>query len=397
MNAFAPLFVPELMQQVLADAAPEWLPGTGIVERCEVMHVWRRLHAKPGREHLDHAIAVYRLWMEAPFAPVIVTCRAALRPEEAVQPDCVRAVHGPLHLRLTRFPEDEALPGLAAALAQGATTADVVAYRPGQRCTLRVARPGRGHAYAKVLAGGLSDSVAARVGALQRLSEQGTFGGGLRVAPLLALDARGIVWQSEVGGRSPAGGDGVVDALVLPVWRAVAALHRAELDLTEALDRATLLQEATRKVAKLEQLAPALVPDARRIEARLVAALSSLPAARPVTLHGDVHLRQFMVEPVTGKAEPVVTVFDLDEMARGDAEFDFAALWLDVQLASGAEAPRPLPAGIQVQVGLFAWYLDLHRINRAYRALWRHDRAGLPQARRALTLAAPRMRMEAVG
>jgi hypothetical protein len=397
MSAFAPLFAPAVMQQALADAVPEWLPGTGIVERCEVMHVWRRLHAKPGRQHLDHAVAVYRLWMEAPFAPVIITCRAALQRPDAMAPGGVLATHGQLHLQLTRFPEDEALPGLAAALAQGATTADVVAYRPAVRCTLRVARPGRGHAYAKVLAGGLSAAVAARVSALQRLAEQGTFGGGLRVAPLLAVDALGIVWQSEVGGRSPVSAAGVVDALVTPVWRAVAALHRAELDLTEALDRATLLQEATRKVAKLEQLAPDLLPDARRIEARLSATLAALPAARPVTLHGDVHLRQFMVETVAGKAMPVVTVFDLDEMARGDAEFDFAALWLDVQLASSSDVPLAPPAGIQVHLGLFAWYLDLHRINRAYRALWRHDRAALPQARAALTLPAPRMRLEAVG
>ena len=79
----------------------------------------------------------------------------------ATVPDALVVVEAAPALTLRRFPDDPALPAVAAALA-GTDDALVVRYQPGKSCTVREVDPAGGHRFRKFLADGRAPAVAAR-------------------------------------------------------------------------------------------------------------------------------------------------------------------------------------------------------------------------------------------
>lgn len=357
------------------------------IAACEVAHAWRRTFAKPEAWRRSHLRVCYRLVLEdrGSTYPAFVHGVATLA-EPAARDDNGTIVRvGTATLRLRRFPDDDALPGLAeltdperaavriARLFGGTATAapavDVLRYRPGERCVLRIddGEP----RFVKVYAGAGGERVWQHLRALhaQRVS----------VAEPLAWDApTRSVWQRWVlrpalgtladANATSAGLEGVGDAL--------GRLHAAALPGLAVVSREALLHDTRKRAVKLAQLFPALRGDLSAVMGRLTGQCDALPAPRPVPVHGDMHLDQCLF------ADERVLLADLDELAAGDAEQDLAALCVDFRLRAASPATGDAWTGVVTSARwqaalpaahprLLAWHLARHAIDKAYRCAWR--------------------------
>ncbi len=146
--------------------------------------------------------------------------------------------------------------------------------------------------------------------------------GGLDAAvpePLgFAADGKLFV-EAEVVGRelfAVAGGGGGDASAVAEV---VAKVHACSIDDLPLLLPDDVLANALEATRALARAAPTLREQLDELEARLRAQVPD-PAAIAVTLHGDCHLHQFLVEP--GR----VVLVDFERAARGDPAFDLGHL-----------------------------------------------------------------------
>ena len=213
---------------------------------------------------------------------------------------------------------DRKLPALAAIAAQPG--ARLVSHRAERRavvqradgCYLKVVRPGRSEAVA---------DAAARAGVALRDRAE--------VPRLLDHDAeRGVLVWSTLGGTTlhERGREAATDRGWAEAWRSSGRVLRALHDAAPAGLRTRDTEVEVRAVTRW--LAPAralgLLPDGPDPEAP--------PPAGPdvVTLHGDLHDKQLVVDPSRRGAR--VGLLDLDELSAGEPAIDLANLLVHLEL-----------------------------------------------------------------
>ncbi len=406
-SVFAPFTDADAMRTLLGSAVRTlWDDAHRIVE-CEVAHAWRKTYGKAASWHKSHLKVCYRLHLvrseESAAFPVWVHGTARLSDFPADETASAAISHGVATLRLQRFPEDAGLPQLPAlvdperarerietlfgGMATSPVSVTVLRYRPGDRCSFRVGPDSAGRqefpcAFAKTYA---DDAGALVFERLRRLFLEGReHGDAFPVAEPLAYDsATRTVWQRWIAGGTVAdltGADSFTER-VRQCARALASLHAVQVDGLPACARASLLHDTRKRAVKLALAYPEAAASLEHTLAALARTIDALPLEASVTIHGDVHLEQFLVE-----AEGVA-VADIDEMARGDAEQDLVSLLVDLRLravdcgsrepwsdvaaeAYGRQATTP------VSRSLLAWHVARHGIDKAYRLHWR-DRAEL--------------------
>lgn len=235
--------------------------------------------------------------------------------------------------RVWRYPDDPALPALAAAvhpdaagvllhrIGLGGAVPDVelVSYRPGRRAVIRVVQPSR-TTYLKVLRPGQVAAVHERHQVLRAA--------GLPVPEPLGWSPAGLLLL--------AGSPGVP---ALEVLSAVAATDRLPRALRVLLDRLAALprQWPARRTpvvavdwyaAQLAGVAPAL---GQRAEAVGAAVRAAAPPAGCDTIHGDLHLGQVLVDPE--RPDVVLGLLDVDTAGPGHRGDDVSALVANVVTA----------------------------------------------------------------
>lgn len=237
---------------------------------------------------------------------------------------------------LTRFPSDDRLPSLAAALAvDGDVT--IVRYRPGRRCTFRVER-GADVRYGKVFPRGHGDSGTA-------LHEAGTalWGAaarselGFAVAEPVAWDAaRQTLWQRAVRGDAVAPALAGPDAVVLGrrLGQALATLTRSSVRPVAAFTAAV---QCTRSRAYADELA-IRVPSLATQATALIDALEAVHADRParaLPIHGAPHIHQWLTD-----SQGRLALVDFDRLSVGDPELDVATFLGELDFEDGLHVPR---------------------------------------------------------
>ena len=362
------------------------------VTHCEVLHVWRKVHARAASAHKSIARVSYRLGLHD-------------RRDGSYQDSLV---HGLLSLEgrdvridLRRFPDDAGLPQLrqladtdivlrqapAAVRAHcgegSASRVDVVSFRPGQRCTLRVAGPGSAPriAYAKAFCDDTGAVIAERIGQLSRTALALT--AELAWPPLLAYDAATrTVWQAAVPDARPFLAGPPRRSLAHGAWhqlgRVLATLHAAPLAGLDRFDRAQRLFESGKKLTKLENAGLATAAGARSAWRECEGTVDRLPPVEPVLLHGDLHLGQL------ARSGDRIALFDFDEVVMGPAEQDLASLRVSLESTgaarTGIECAFKTVLDGYIEAGgrpprgnALDWHYRLQQIDRAYRDYWRYD------------------------
>lgn len=398
-HPFAPLFNARTAHARLEPAVRAIWGERVELERCEVLHVWRKTHQRASSAARSYARVSFRL---------------DLRDRDS-NAWCTRLAHGlvrfdgeDVSLDLRPFPDDAALPQLQA-LAQseralreapaavrehcdgsGDAVVQVINYRPGLRCTLRIAA--RHAAYAKTFA---DDSGAVLADRMEHLQPVLCGAGSAPAMPsLLAYHAETrTVWCAEVPATNPFLPAPARRSISRAPWRSLggvlATLHHAGLAGLPILDRARRLHEVEKKVAKLESAARGFGARARAVLDHCAYRVRSLPAGDAVALHADLHTRQI------GERDGHAVLFDFDELSRGPAAQDIASLRVDLEAQGIMNLParralQLLMAGYVSAGGSWPapaeldWHYRLQWLDRAYRDWWRHDAGATGRIARAL-------------
>lgn len=373
------------------------------VTSCEVLHVWRKIHARAASAHKSVARVSFRLALhdrrDDSYTETLVHGLLSL------QGQAVR-------LNLHRFPDDPELPQLLmltdpqlvlqrAPAAVGAhcgrgpaTRVEVVSFRPGQRCTLRIAGRGTAQmsAFAKTFRDDSGAALADRLAQLSRSSIERL--PGLVWPRLLAYDASSrTVWQEAVIGAKAFLDYPPRRSIARGPWRelgaVLAALHGTPLEGVARFDAGKRLFEADKKVTKLENAGLAGAPAARATLKRCETQFAALPPRDGVQLHGDLHIGQL------ARAGNRIALFDFDEVVQGPVEQDLASLRVSIESTGAIRAATVRAfAGViagYVEAGGRApdaaaldWHYRLQQIDRAYRDYWRHDAAAVGRIGTAL-------------
>lgn len=162
--------------------------------------------------------------------------------------------------------------------------------------------------------------------------------GRLRTArSLLWQAATGLHWQMAVPGRALLDVDPQVGPdLSARVGAQLAVLHATEVPVRRAAPAAALCEQPRRVAGLLAQVEPAWKPLLARLVDRLESGRDGLEREPAVTLHGDLHARNIMVDG------PRLTFIDLDAAQRGPAVIELGAWVADALLRGllGGLAPR---------------------------------------------------------
>lgn len=446
--AFAPFLDAPTMQGLLASRLPALVGEHALVCDLRLLHAWRKTYARPGNAHRSWLSVCYEMDLaRSPRAPVErVLLHGRAEPDAGDAVAAGEAGGWPLRLstpaariELRLFPDDPAMPQLGALFAPQSSPRDprplharVVSYRPGERCTLALEdATGRARFFAKTFADSArAAAVAARLEAVaDGLRRRGA--GALQVPALLPPGAEDpcTVWTAACAGEPlvAAVEAGAAGPALAQVAAALAELHATPVAGLPRAERATRLLEARRKLRKLAGAFPEASAAAAEGLSRCEALLDDpLLRATPLdcTRHGDLHPGQFLLH--RGR----VVLFDLDELACGDAEEDLVALAVALESPAGVRDPQPAadplamrlawqPSGggasspwLETLVAAYlasgrapraprAALLELHWrlqwLDRAYRSYWRHGSAAAGVIRRALdAVAAPFTAGEAV-
>lgn len=376
------------------------LGKNAVVRHCEVLHARRRIYAKPTSAHRAYVDFCYRLGLHesgdgTESTEILYGRGYQQRPSDAAamtlgQP----APHPDLHVFLRRFPDDPGLPSLpeltgALAIAHLPDAAkrwllrpaevrvEVISYRPGERCVLRLSPAASGviglarrpSVYAKCYSLGLGARVAARYRALEQSV------GGASLPEMLHFDeARDVLWLAGIEGPLAAdhcdGTQGV--AAARQIASVTAELHSAPVHTEEVRSREVLIDETGKRIAKLALALPTREPALAQLGGRLLAAQAYLPAPRYLPIHGDLHLRQWVM------ADGHAYLVDLDELASGEAEQDLASLIVDMEYRRYGRAPVAAlllsyaeHAKQPIDRAVLDWHYRLQLIAKAYRLYWR--------------------------
>lgn len=143
---------------------------------------------------------------------------------------------------------------------------------------------------------------------------------GLRIAEPLAYNAESrILWQKGLPGRTLLSyplGSAAATKLLQEAAQAVALLHQSALPCT----RQSRLADWLTQLESIQQLLQEVHPASREIVARLITTLQqqapTVDLAPAATLHGDLHLQNFLVD----ESAPVgqrLALIDLDNLSTG--------------------------------------------------------------------------------
>lgn len=143
-------------------------------------------------------------------------------------------------------------------------------------------------------------------------------------APILWQPDPGLLWSAEMPGRELLGETMGVHRAA-QVGTLIAALHATPAPAPRRVDEAELRDRLRHVVDTLARVEPRWDRSARRLAARLDAGVAMLTAAPDVTLHGDLHPRNILVD---GER---VGLIDLDGARRGPAVRDLGD-WIADQL-----------------------------------------------------------------
>lgn len=363
------LLDPDVVGPSLAAA----LPGVG--GSPELLNVYYY----PGR-------ALQAVWR---VGPTVVTVEAypADRPLSVGHGVPLPAEHWVAHV----FPDDPGLPTLAGAAADLGAGAELFSYLPGRRAVL--ADPTR---IIKVSTPDLVVAAHRRQLALWSAPDRR-----FRMPrPLSVHPERGVRIEERVTGVGVETRIGQVppERLAALVAGELAALHACRLPVQlPRFGAPELLARVERKTPRLirRSLAP-LAPRAEHVVARLAATVPD-PSGPPVTVHGDCHLANLLLD------DAGLIFLDLDEIALAEPEQDLALfasrlLLVAVHRGEGLEEAASLVAalpdayaaatGRPVTAAGFGWWLAASLVGRQLKTSVRHLAPGLgPLAATLLDLA----------
>jgi hypothetical protein len=260
--------------------------------------------------------------------------------------------------RLTRFPFDPELPGVAPLAAR----ATVVRYHPGKRCTLRIVDGDR-TVFAKVYATNRGARVHEDLVALWRARSQGQLQ--VSTAEPLSWDASArTLWQTALEGRPAT--EGLCgrhgEDLARRMGTGAASLTRATVTPSGVCDGAAGLARSRRHADELVHRVPCLCGMVSAIVDRLTSLHARFPSRDLRPIHGAPHPGQWL------DAGSEVGLIDFDRFSLGDPEMDAGIVLGDLDAL--AEPALPLDQ-------LAAAFLDGYRaagvtlrepLIRAYRA-----------------------------
>lgn len=279
------------------------------------------------------------------------------------------------------YPNDPALPALRAAVFTDAAAVllsrlgleasglrvEVAAYRPGKRAVVCM-RTNHSTIFLKVVKPNVVEALRSR--------HDYWLSAGIPVprviawAPdgLVALEALPGIEAIEIVPRLAVNND-FVDA----VGRLTAAFARIP---SEAPARASLVRRLDWYTRGLYTIAPTHRPGIAAVHSRIAARIAAAsPPPALVTIHGDLHLAQLFVDPVS--PHPVLGILDIDTAGIGDPADDAAALW----------AHLIVTAEYRVLAGDDAFAASARELAERFRARWpENDDAGF--AERAAAIAA---------
>lgn len=287
--------------------------------------------------------------------------------------------------RVTRFPFDPDLPGLAPL----AACATVVRYHPGKRCTLRT-MTGNRTVFAKVFATNRGARVYQDLVALQRVASKGELN--VVIAEPLSWDASTrTLWQAALAGQPATGGlrGGQGDDLARRMGKAAASLTRAQVTPSEVFDGASELTRSRRHAGEVVRRVPALSDMVTAIVDRLAELHARCPSRDLRPVHGAPHPDQWL------DAGSEVGLIDFDRFSLGDPEMDAGVVLGDLDALAEPAVPMERlaaaflegyrAAGVTLREPLVQTYRahpQLAKVMRAARAI---DPGG---DRRAVSLAA---------
>jgi hypothetical protein len=325
---------------------------------------WRRTYGRfePGRAPFA------RLVLETTEGPQrILRVDAFEDGPSAVAGEIVVATEAIGWLRLTRFPSDPALatlPGLVASLREFR----VVRFRPGSRCTMRVAG-NRGARFVKVFPDGRGAALHENAVELHRAADRGELGFGV-AAPLNFDPAARALWQQALAGESVEsrlfGAAGV--PLATRMGRAAATLTRSSLRPAALAGPENQLARARKYRERIGRIAPALGPAAEKVVAQLAALHGAAPARAPRPIHGSPRPRQWLVD-----GERLALV-DFDRFAWGDPELDVSSFVVAAENERAHDVAAAFVQAYAVEAGtlrpsLLTAYLAQRRLGEAEKAV----------------------------
>lgn len=242
------------------------------------------------------------------------------------------------------YPRDPALPSLPAVVTPaeagalllrlgvdpGGSTVELLTYRPGKRAVVRV-RSADQTLYVKVVR---PSSVNALVAEHQRWREHE-----LPAPPVVGWAPEGLIALGALPGVEAIhvvdaihDSDAFVEALAL-------LCDRIALVPADRPARASLTTRLPWYLARLTSLVPHDGARVRELGARIRHRLESAPATPPVTIHGDLHLGQVMVD--AGSPATIVGVLDIDTAGSGDPADDLGALHAHLVVTAELRSAAP--------------------------------------------------------
>jgi Phosphotransferase enzyme family len=344
-------------EALLAGALDAWLAQTGQAPAAS----WRREYTRRHPGQNPWAVCLY----EADDGRLI-------RIDALHSPQADASAHARLGpLRFAAFPSDPVLTTLGAVMAR-LERAQVVRYRPGQRCTLRGFVAGA-ERFVKVVLGGerlyrdaLTLWAGYRDGALSTAVAE----------PHAWDEATHSFWQGVVPGRPV-----VADVLGSHGDRFTRRLGAALGELAGSGLKASVSHAATHQLARtgraIDRIAQALPALHGRLEAvrhELARRHADLPERRLVPIHGAPHMHQWLV------GEGRLGLVDFDRFALGEPEFDLAtfvaeldterALVCPIASIEAAMVEGYADRGIQIDPARARLYRAHKRLSKVMRTVW---------------------------
>jgi hypothetical protein len=241
------------------------------------------------------------------------------------------AIHLPeLDAVLRIFPQDRKLRGIIALADPPALVADLaltlkavdpfgtlelIQFVAERSCTVRVQlRGGAGWAYGKFYRPGESRTAWELMNRLWN-SEPSQAGRLVIPAPLTLDPVTESVWVQGLAGQSLE--LGASDERLFETGRTVAVLHTLPGDGLAEVTDVLLMEQLRRAIETILLVRPEL--NGRLV--RLAKILTPSGVDQPVTLHGDLHLKN-----IFGLGDSQIGLIDLDNVVRGDRWLDLASL-----------------------------------------------------------------------
>lgn len=306
----------------------------------------------------------------------------------AVEPAHVRLLPS-LSASASLFPEDRALRQLGIVLDERYITNHVgpcgpwtlLSYLPERRCALRYPRyGGAGAVVLRVQTPQAAiHSYSLTAAAWQAASRR------FRMPKPVSYDARaGAIWETFMPGErldAMLGSDRFEDALTETV-RGIVQMH--ELAVAGLLHEGVgeiLAQTLRKAVPKAAAAVPQFGPEFRAFTERLIARAREFDDGAPVTLHGDLHTANLLLD------DDGVVFIDLDRMALGNPACDLALLGTRLLLVAFdrragigevARAIASLPdryrdaGGRAIDPAAYAWYVAAMLVGRQIKTVIRH-------------------------